>query len=864
MRSTCGKAYPITLFGVTLGSDFRLPKDALPRRYGLGFDLDLEAWTFRGSERIEMDLRRPRRELYLHAVDLEVSRAVARGAGREVAPGLQWDKEAEVVILRFPEELPGGAWTLELEFKGPIRPDLKAIYRSTRGEERYAVTQLAPADARRAFPCFDEPEFKARFALELTAPAGLQAVANMRPLARRELGGGRTRWRFAETPPLSCYLLAFAVGPFEGTAVVRTNTGIPVRVWLPAGLAADGVYARDAHREAIEWLESYTGIPYPYDKVEGLGIPDFSAGAMENPGAVTYRLHVLAANPAKASTAVLKQTHEYVAHELTHMWWGDLATLAWWDDIWLNEAFATFVGHKANAALRPRWRFWRDFLHRARSAFSLDALASTHPISMPARSAEQAWQRFDAISYEKGASVLRMLEAYLGEETFRRGVRLYLERFREANATAADFWGALDEASGADATRLASAWITESGHPLVDLRLASEGRLGLRQRRFFADPQAPDTGQRWPIPLVLRTGAGEVRSLFDSAEGAVDVAPGTWAFPNSRATGFYRYALDRSLRDRLLPHVPELDAEERLGLIDNDWALLRAGVIRADDYVAVVRALEREDDRVVLTTLHEQLRWLGEHAVGDAQREAFETLVTRLFGPHLERLGWEGKLGDEEDDEQLRPIAIRALGQLARLREVRDAAARRVRAHLDGRTQDRNVVGALAIVAAIDGDEALQARYLQRMREVELSDPQEESRFRGALASFERPAAAARTIAASFDGTIRDQDFRFTLAEGLRTTATRLDYWRAIRERWDEKIAPLETSLRNAIVVALSQLSLPAVMPAVREFLLAKRREDSAEVTAQALEGMRLDAAAAERIGRELASALEPEGSLPR
>lgn len=844
---------------MTLGRDFRLPKDVRPRRYALRFDLDLDAWTFRGNERVEIGLGSPRGELYLHAVDLEIGSALARREGTELAPAVSLDAKAEVAMLRFPEALDAGSWTLELAFSGGIRPDLKAIYRSTRGDERYAVTQFAAADARRAFPCFDEPEFKARFALELIGPSQATAIANMRQLAAEELGGGRTLWRFAETPPISSYLLAFAVGPFEGTAVVRTKSGIPVRVWLPRGMAAEGLYARDAHREAIEWLEEYTGIAYPYDKVEGLGIPDFSAGAMENPGAVTYRLRVLAADPQKASLAALKQCYEYVAHELTHMWWGDLVTFAWWDDIWLNEAFATFVGHKANDALRPGWRFWRDFLWppgQLPRGFELDALVSTHPISTPARTVEEANQRFDAISYLKGGAVLRMLEAYLGEETFRRGVRIYLERHREANATAGDFWRALDEASAQDVSRIASAWITEPGHPLVEVRLDSEQLVTLRQRRFFTDAEAPPSAQRWPIPLALRVNGRTVRTMLDREEGSLQIPPGAWVFPNADSAGFYRYALDEALYARLLPRVRELAPEERLGFVDDVWALLIAGVIGSARYVDLLRSLEGESDRVVLTIVFDQLQWLSVHAITAELREPFAALVARLYGPQLARLGWAGAADEPEDDQQLRPGVIRALGELARDATVRAEAARRLLAHLDGARADRNVVQALAVVAATQGDVALQRRYLAHMKNVALTDVQEETRFRLALSSFADPGAVDATLVACFDGTIRDQDVRFNLHEGLRNLAARDAFWRAIRERWDAQIAPWETSLRNAVLSSLTQLTPARYREEVRAFLLAKRREDSVEVTAQALERLRLDTAAAERIASELSSAL--------
>src|SRR5438552_2461676 len=256
---------------------------------------------------------------------------------------------------------------------------------------------------------------------------------------------GRQRTRFVETPKISSYLVAFTVGPYESTPEAKTASGIPVRVWLPKGLAAQGLYARDAHVRSLEYLEPYTDIPYPYLKVDAIGIPDYEAGAMENPGAITYRVYLLAADERNASVKMFKGIFSTAAHELTHMWWGDLVTMRWWTDLWLNESFASFVGEKATAALNPEWRYWRDFVADNAGAFNLDSLASTHPISVEAKSAEEASQRFDAISYTKGAGVVRVIEGYLGEDVFREGVRIYLRRHAEANASADDFWRALDE-----------------------------------------------------------------------------------------------------------------------------------------------------------------------------------------------------------------------------------------------------------------------------------------------------------------------------------------------------------------------------------------------------------------------------------
>src|SRR5581483_4796231 len=403
---------------------------------------------------------------------------------------------------------------------------------------------------------------------------------------------------------------------------------LPVRVWLPPGLIDKGTYARDSHVRSVQWLEEYTAIPYPYQKLDAIGIPDFEAGAMENPGAITYRTQLLSADAETASTAALKRAHSVISHELTHMWWGDLVTMAWWNDLWLNESFASFVGEKATDALNPDWGYGRDIAAEATPAYNLDQLVSTHPISMEVRNAEEAAQRFDAITYLKGQAVLRMIESFIGEDAFREGVRIYLRRFAESNATADDFWQALDEASGRDVSAIANGWIREPGHPLVTCTLtARDGHteVELRQQRFFADPSVPPTDQRWLVPIVLKYGADddvrEERVLLDSERATVRLPGGArWYHPNAGARGFYRYKLDDESLRLLAANVRQLDAGERLMLIDNQWALTRAGKAHVRQLFELMEGLRGEEDRAVLEAMAGPLSWLSTHAVTDQQR----------------------------------------------------------------------------------------------------------------------------------------------------------------------------------------------------------------------------------------------------
>ncbi|HKW78021.1 MAG TPA: M1 family metallopeptidase, partial [Candidatus Limnocylindria bacterium] len=831
--------------------DFRLSKDVLPSRYDLRFDLDLDHWTSSGWERVALRSAKAAREIVLHAVDLDI--ATASIDGSNALESQRADAEAQVVVLRFAKEIPAGEHRLEITWTGGIRESLRGLYRSTRGEERYAATQFEAADARRAFPCFDEPEFKAVFAIELTYPAGNTAIANMPPVATEQAGENRSRTKFRETPVrISSYLLAFTVGPYESTPEVVTPSKIPVRAWLPPGLAGQALYARDAHVRSVEWLQDYTAIPYPFIKVDAIGIPDFEAGAMENPGAITYRTRLLAADATNASIVTLKGIFSTAAHELTHMWWGDLVTMRWWTDLWLNESFASFVGEKATAALNPEWRYWRDFVADNTGAFNLDALASTHPISIEAKNAEEASERFDAITYTKGAAVLRMIESYLGEEAFRAGVRIYLDRHREANASADDFWHALDEASGQDVTSIMNAWIKEPGHPIVSVSVHGSGDgldLELSQTRYYSDREL-SSPQRWPVPLVLKygtdAGVREQRVLLRDARMTMRLPGATWVYPNASGRGFYRWQLDETA-DRLLDAgAKRLAPEERLSLVDNAWALTRTGRMTLASFLRRLDSLAGEDDRTVIGAISDALAWLSSYAVRDRTQAPFARFVDAFYRPIFEKVGWRPRDGEDADTREKRGRVIGMLGYHARSEDIRRGARDRALRHLEG-TEPLHPDGAGVIlgVAATEGDDALWDRYVARMRSAQQSDAQEESRLRQALTSFEDEHVSRRTAEAIFSPLIRTQDRGLMIIPFLQGRRTRDAGWEAIRAHWDADVATAEPLFKQRFVNAVSQLQTERYRDEAIAFLESKRTPDIEETVKQGVERLRVNTAAA-------------------
>ncbi len=615
---------------------------------------------------------------------------------------------------------------------------------------------------------------------------------------------------------------------------------------------------------SVEWLEEYTALPYPFLKVDAIGIPDFEAGAMENPGAITYRTRLLAADATNASIVTLKGVFSTAAHELTHMWWGDLVTMRWWTDLWLNESFASFVGEKATSALNPEWRYWRDFVADNTGAFNLDALASTHPISIVAKNAEEASERFDAITYTKGAAVLRMIESYLGEDAFRAGVRIYLNRHKEANASADDFWHALDEASGQDVTSIMNSWIKEPGHPLVTVaaRQADGGLvLDLSQTRYYSDRDAPASAQIWPVPLVLKYGTAggirEERVLLRDPGASVTLAGARWVYPNASGRGFYRWQLDDAA-DRLLDEgVRQLAPEERLSLIDNMWALTRTGRTSLAAFLRRLDTLAGEDDRTVISAISDALTWLSSYAVRERTEAPFARFIDAFYRPIFEKVGWRPRDGEDADTREKRGRVIGMLGYHAMAEDVRRGALDRALRHLEG-TEPLHPDGAGVIlgVAATGGDDRLWDRYVARMQAAQQGDAQEEARFRQALIAFEDPHVARRTADAIFSSVIRTQDRGLMIIPFLQGRRTRDAGWSAVQEHWETDIATAEPLLKQRFVSAVSQLQTERYRDDAIAFLEAKRTPDIAETVTQSVERLRINTAAAERLSKELDEAL--------
>lgn len=856
-------------------SRHRLPTTVRPQSAELRFDLDPRRKDFRGEVRYALTLDRATDAIELHAAELTLSRVVARANGRSFPARIELLPDRELARLRFTSRLPRGSIRLELTFRGRVRRDLRGLYRSSDAAQPWLATQLCPTDARRLFPAFDEPGIKLRYRIAATIPADATVVSNAPVEFEEATAPGRRTVHFEPTPPLSAYLVALAVGPFEASPVLHAGA-TPIRVYTLPGQQGLASFAREVAAESLARLERWFEMPHPYPKLDLLALPDFAFGAMENAGAVFFRDSVLLLDAGRASAAECFRSAETIAHELSHMWFGNLVTMAWWNDLWLNESFATWMAYEILDHWQDDWRVWQAFAARREESLELDALSTSHPIAPPITSADQAQENFDAITYGKGAAVLRMLERYLGSEVFREGVQLYLRRHREGVATAADLWSALAEVSDLPIEKILAPWTRQAGFPLVRVERTNEdGRdvISLRQEPFAANGSAARSkaqpARRWPIPWVGRVGRGAdgnaraVRHLFSKAK---DRAPGqgaalTWIYGNAGEAGFFRVLHGGSEFEDLVNESASLSPLERIGLVGHQWALARAGRAPLSALLDLVAGLGDEEDPDVLGAVERVLtRILQRSAVaagGDVEAR-LRAWIEVYFGGPIDELGTNARDGDETIVRERRARLVGIVGGLGRAASIRADAARRVaRALAGGEALAPELADAMIRVAASAGDDALQTAMLGAVRAAET--PQARRRWLLALAELPGARSLATTLEVAQDPSIAPGVDRAALWQALLARpASAEPAWHALVHRW-AKLEKEWPPILLARVAAGTSAALPASMAReVADFFRSHPLAAGSRTAKQLQEEFRLARATDPRLAAELRAYLAP------
>jgi len=773
--------------------DYRLPKTVTPKRYDIRLTPDLQNFTFQGEVSIAVVVNEATSEVVLNTLELEIDKVTAERNGKSVSARAELEPAKERARLRFTEKLAAGEWSLKIAFRGILNDKLHGFYRSqyedAAGKAHVAATtQFESTDARRAFPCWDEPELKASYKVTLVVDDNLAAISNGGQESERKLPGGKKEVVFKETIVMSTYLVAFIVGEFDATAAV--DAGTPLRIVHVPGKESLTSWAKQIGAFSLKYFADYYGLKYPGDKLDLIAIPDFASGAMENLGAITFRETALLADEKTASRAELERVADVVSHENAHMWFGDLVTMRWWNGIWLNEAFATFMEMLAVNAWKPEWKRWESFCVSRAAAMAIDGLRSTRPIEFTVRSPEDCRAMFDILTYEKGAAVLRMLEQYLGEDLFRDGIRLYLKKHQFNNTETSDLWDALEAASHEPVRKMMDSWIFQPGFPIIDASPTADGRgLKLSQRRFFYLPE--DNQQLWHVPVMVRAktdnGVVTEKVLLITGETTIDLGGKVeWALLNEGGHGFYRVHYAPALLEALTKNLSALEPIERFGLVSDTWSATVAGLGPLSEFLKMARLFTGETNINVWRALLGAFAYL-DNIASDADRPALAATVREIVGPAAARLGWEPKPGESELVRQLRGTLIGALGTLGDDPEVHKQA-RDLYARFEDNpdSADRDLMPALVSILAHSGNAARYEEFKKKFKAPRT--PQEEQRFLFALANFRDRDLLKKTMEMTLDGQVRTQNSPYLMHSLLLNPACRYQAWDFARAHWDEMI----------------------------------------------------------------------------
>ncbi len=658
----------------------KLPKDVVPTDYSVRIVPDLAKFIFAGTETVKLNVRTPVHSLTLNVLELEITEAIVDGQTLPKS-AVKIDKENELLTLTLPSELANGDHTLALSFTGKINQQGQGLFYMRYQEQRSPAaaekkimlgTQFEATDARRFFPCWDEPAFRARFQLTAVVPENWLAVSNMPVESEKKMPGGK-EVRFAATPPMSSYLNVFVAGELD---FIESRSGpTQIRVIATKGKAELGRYALEATAQILQYYNDYFGVPYPLPKLDQIALPGGFGGAMENWGGITYYESALLFDPKNSSAETKQNIYEVIAHEVAHMWFGDLVTMAWWDNLWLNEGFASWMGTKCTARFNPQWEVWlrrnlpRDPSRRVgiakEQAMEGDARSTTHPIQQPIATEAEANSAFDDITYKKGQSFLRMLESFLGEDVFRGGIRHYIAAHKYSNSTTADLWNALSEASKKPVAEIAAGWIQQPGFPLVKVNREADGKVRLTQERFTVNfKKAPPL--EWKIPLTYAVvGEAPTTLLMTSKSVVLENIPADRALKlNAKGSGNYRVEYDEPSWNLLLQALPKLSVEDRVNLLSDAWALVQANRLPVSLYFGLVEKLPASTEIAEREQIINVLDFINGLLVGDPQRDKFQRYARSLLRPTFDALGWESKEGEALTAGNLRASLINALGDL--------------------------------------------------------------------------------------------------------------------------------------------------------------------------------------------------------
>jgi aminopeptidase N len=821
----------------------RLPTTIIPSHYKLLLDPDIGQQKFTGEETITVQVQQATSEIVLNSLGLDISLAEATAADKTVPARVTYDEPKETARLSLAQPLPAGAASLHLKFSGKLTAGLRGLYLSKSRRRQYAVTQFEGTYARMMFPGFDEPAFKATFDLSVIADKGDTAISNGRIVKDEPLPGStRHKITFSTSPRMSTYLVALAIGDWQ--CLERTVDGTPIRVCAEPDKKQYGQFALEAAAQSVHFYNQWYGIKYPFEKLDMLAIPDYEWGGMENTASIFYRDTALLMDEKTASVFAKRSHATVVAHEIAHQWFGDLVTAAWWDDIWLNEGFATWMERKPIRAWHPEWHLEDDEAATAQRIIGLDSLSAARAIHGDPRTSAEIKEMFDGITYQKGGAVLGMLESYVGPEVFRNGVNAYLKAHANGNATSADFWQAMAKVSGKPVDKIMPTFVMQPGVPLLTVSgSCSSGKqtLELSQQRFLLSSfgTGEKQGQIWSIPVCTKAAKndGSACYLVDKKTDVVHAnACPDWVMANRDAKGYYRVFYDdpKNLMSVAAAAEKDLTVPERIAFVEDLWAMVRAGKEPVGIFLNVARDLRPERNRLVVEIVAEHMNTIGRSLVPEQNQKEYRQLVRQQFAPLAKEVGWDAGANDNDEQKALRASLLEILGSAGDPDAV--AAAQKItQAYIkDPSAVEGTIIGPALAVAAQNGDAALYGQFTQAMGGARSTE--DYYHFLFALTSFRQPELAQRTLGLIDQGKIRQQDYVRLFPALLAESPGREIAWDYLKAHWDSLAEKVTSFGGSGAVSALGGFCSIEKGDEIKQFFATHRAPGAERALRQSLE----------------------------
>jgi aminopeptidase N len=825
------------LAGQSVAHAQRLPDTVRPEHYAITLTPDLKSASYTGKESIDVLLREPSASITLNAIEITFKSVKVTSGGKEQTATVALDNDKQQATLTVPDKLPAGKATIAIEFTGMLNNELRGFYLSKTARRNYAVTQFEALDARRAFPCFDEPALKATFDVTLVVDSGDTAISNS-PIGSDTPGPGEGKHtlKFDTTPKMSTYLVAFLVGDFQCTA--GEQDGVAIRVCSTPDKVALTPYGVDIAKYVLHYYNNYFGIPYPLKKLDLIALPDFEAGAMENFGAITYRENALLLDPKTASVRSRKEVASVIAHEMAHQWFGDLVTMQWWNNIWLNEGFATWMSNKPLEAMHPEWNIEQSVVSELGAVLNLDTQPTTRTIRAKADTPDEINQMFDGITYGKAGAVLLTVENYLGEETFRQGVHNYLAAHLYANATAEDFWGAQTATSHKPADKIMESLVVQPGAPILNFDEPKAGGVEVTQNRFFVSPSVrPDPAQKWTVPVCFKGGAtGQDCQVLTPSAATLKTPTGSLFFANAGGKGYYRSSYPAAAYKALVATIEtDLMTSERISFLTDQWAQLRANKLTAGDYLDLAAAVRSDSNADVVSEAVGGIEIIMDRVASTAEeRKGLAAWICSTFGPQLAKLG-EPSEGDSPNTRELRASLFNLLGSYGKDPAVIAKAKEIAEKYIADPGSVEATLGQTALyVAARNGDAALFDK-LQNVYETSTNPEFQQVALR-LLAMFQDPALVKRGLDYAVSDKVRNQDSAIQIAMTLQDVSTRDLAWNYVATNWDRVQAQFTTATGAYVVDSAAAFCSAEARDDVQKFFAEHKVASSSVALKHAIE----------------------------